>query len=185
MTKVSPAQQNELFLSSKLRANPQLCQLVTNEHEFSQTQLLWTAHLVFLWDPLLSLLSRTQILSQLWRLSCTLGFLGHFCSLLSPLSIPQDCSARLYQLVTWARFCRWVSSEALILSRGKDVFCFFHASKLYWNVWSLNAMGVPSMEIQLRIVEVSVGWVIKSPWGTQAVKFWWVSTLVAARQMVF
>lgn len=175
MTKVSPAQRNELFLSSKLWANPQLVSwLLMNMNFQKHNQLLWTAHLVFLQAPLLSLMSRTQVLSQLLRLSCTLGFLGHLCSPLCPLSVPLDCS--VYQFVTWDRFCRQVSSEALILSRGKYVFCFFHATKLCWNAWSLNAQGVPSVGIQLRLVPVSVGWVIKSPWGTQAVKFRWVSS---------
>lgn len=138
MTQVSPAQRNELFLSSKLRANPQLVSwLLMNASFQKHNQLLWTAHLVFLQAPLLSLLSRTWVLYQLPRLSCTLGFLGHFCSPLASFSFPLDCSVWLYQLVTWDRFCRQVSSEALSLSRGKDVFCFFHASKLHWNAWSL------------------------------------------------
>lgn len=175
MTKVSPAQWHELFLSSKLGANPQLVSWLLMSMNFQKhNQLLWTAHLVFLQAPLLSLMSRTQAISQLLRLSCTLGFLGHFCNPLSPLSVPLDCS--FYQLVTLDRFCRQVSSEALILRRGKYVFCFFHASKLCWNVWSLNAQGVPSMGIQLRLDQVSVGWIMKSPWDTQAVMIWWVSS---------
>lgn len=177
MTKVSPAQWNELFLSSKLRAYPQLNSCLLMNMSFQKhNQLLWTAHLVFLQAPLLSPLSRTQVLSQLPRLSCTLGFLGHFCGPLSPLSVPLDCSVWLYQLVTWDRFYRQVSSEVLILSWGKDVFCSFHGSKVYLSVWSLNARAMPSMGIQLRLVQVSVGWIIKSPWGTQAVKFRWMSS---------
>ena len=141
MTKVSPAQLNSLFLFSKLRAKLLLVSWLLMHVSFQKhNQLTFTSglHTWLSWGPvlvsdylylplLLSLLSRTQVLSQLLRLSCTLGFLRHFCSPLSPLDFLLDCSVCLYQLVTGDRCCRqvlWCSQSM----QGQRCFFFLPLS---------------------------------------------------------
>lgn len=164
MAKVSPVQLNNLFFL-KTWGLPVTCWLVTNACQLSETQPthihLHTAHFSFLQAIFFSLLSRIQV-----KWSCTLSFLTrHSCRPLSPIAFLLDCSGWLYQLVTGDR-----SSDAHSLYKGKD------AIKHHWNTWFLMVRDLPSPGMHLRLVEITVGWVIKSFWGAHMVKFMWLSS---------